>query len=174
MINARLKSGDWVMIQLGHNDKTTSAALYRSRITNLVNAGRDIGTVFERIVFAVCQHTSWTRSGIMAVDAKSGYSVLITRHEAEADNEAELPRRWALDTSPTLKVVETRQPIIIEDAQVSEQFPGYRADSIARGYHTVVVLPLEQAALGSRVAFRRRSLMNWSIRESSALSTFSW
>jgi lysophospholipase L1-like esterase len=43
MINARLKSGDWVMIQLGHNDKTTSAALYRSRITNMVNAIRSKG-----------------------------------------------------------------------------------------------------------------------------------
>jgi lysophospholipase L1-like esterase len=43
MINARLKSGDWVMIQLGHNDKTTPASLYRSRITNLVNAIRSKG-----------------------------------------------------------------------------------------------------------------------------------
>ena len=31
------------MIQLGHNDKTTSASLYRSRITNLVNAIRSKG-----------------------------------------------------------------------------------------------------------------------------------
>jgi lysophospholipase L1-like esterase len=43
MINARLKSGDWVMIQLGHNDKTTSASVYRSRITNLVDAIRSKG-----------------------------------------------------------------------------------------------------------------------------------
>jgi lysophospholipase L1-like esterase len=43
MINARLKSGDWVMIQLGHNDKTTPASLYRSRITNLVNVIRSKG-----------------------------------------------------------------------------------------------------------------------------------
>ncbi|MGL6161667.1 carbohydrate-binding protein [Microbulbifer sp.] len=42
-INARLKSGDWVMIQLGHNDKTTPASLYRSRITNMVNAIRSKG-----------------------------------------------------------------------------------------------------------------------------------
>jgi|GEM_PF-1596262 len=42
-INARLKSGDWVMIQLGHNDKTTSASLYRSRITNMVTAIRAKG-----------------------------------------------------------------------------------------------------------------------------------
>ena len=43
LINARLKSGDWVMIQLGHNDKTTSASLYRSRITNMVTAIRAKG-----------------------------------------------------------------------------------------------------------------------------------
>jgi lysophospholipase L1-like esterase len=43
LINARLKSGDWVMIQLGHNDKTTPAALYRSRITNMVTAIRSKG-----------------------------------------------------------------------------------------------------------------------------------
>jgi lysophospholipase L1-like esterase len=42
-INARLKSGDWVMIQLGHNDKTTAASLYRSRITNMVAAIRAKG-----------------------------------------------------------------------------------------------------------------------------------
>ena len=42
-INTRLKSGDWVMIQLGHNDKTTSASLYRSRITNMVTAIRAKG-----------------------------------------------------------------------------------------------------------------------------------
>lgn len=42
-INARLKAGDWVMIQLGHNDKTTSGSLYRSRITNLVAAIRNKG-----------------------------------------------------------------------------------------------------------------------------------
>ncbi len=43
LINARLRSGDWVMIQLGHNDKTTSASLYRSRITNMVTAIRSKG-----------------------------------------------------------------------------------------------------------------------------------
>jgi lysophospholipase L1-like esterase len=42
-IDARLKSGDWVMIQLGHNDKKTSASTYRSRITNMVNAIRSKG-----------------------------------------------------------------------------------------------------------------------------------
>lgn len=37
-INARLKSNDWVLIQLGHNDKTTPAATYRSRILGMITA----------------------------------------------------------------------------------------------------------------------------------------
>ena len=78
----------------------------------------------------------------MVVDRGIGYSVLVTRFEPKAENEAELANRWALSTSPSLKVAETKQPVVIEDAQVSEEFPGYREDAIARGYHTAVVLPL--------------------------------
>jgi hypothetical protein len=100
-------------------------------IASLVNAGGDTGTIFERIVCAVCQHTSWNRSGIMVVDRGIGYSVLVTRFEPKAENEAELANRWALSTSPSLKVAETKQPVVIEDAQVSEEFPGYREDAIA-------------------------------------------
>lgn len=43
LINNNLKAGDWVLIQLGHNDKTTSASLYHSRITNMVTAIRAKG-----------------------------------------------------------------------------------------------------------------------------------
>lgn len=35
-INTPLKTGDWVFIQLGHNDKTTSAAVYRSRVRAMI------------------------------------------------------------------------------------------------------------------------------------------
>ncbi|MHA4867231.1 AbfB domain-containing protein [Duganella sp. PWIR1] len=37
-IDYRLKANDWVLIQLGHNDKDTSAELYRSRILGMINA----------------------------------------------------------------------------------------------------------------------------------------
>ncbi|BCD95958.1 GDSL-type esterase/lipase family protein [Marinagarivorans cellulosilyticus] len=38
LINRNLKANDWVLIQLGHNDKTTSASVYRSRINGMVSA----------------------------------------------------------------------------------------------------------------------------------------
>ncbi len=45
MINRNLKANDWVLIQLGHNDKTTSASVYRSRINGMVSAIKAKGAI---------------------------------------------------------------------------------------------------------------------------------
>lgn len=42
-IGDNLKEGDFVLIQLGHNDKNTNAATYRSRITGMVQATKQAG-----------------------------------------------------------------------------------------------------------------------------------
>src|SRR5581483_10027454 len=111
-------------------------------IAGAVNATSELTDIFNRIVFTTCHHASWWTSGIMAVNDATGYSELVARHATNPEHMMTQPTRWALDTSPSRLVVERREPIIIPDAQVQTQFPGYRADAIARGYHTVVVLPL--------------------------------
>jgi purine catabolism regulator len=111
-------------------------------IASLINAGSDLATILDRIVFAVCQHTSWSIAGIMKVNLESGYSELVSRFDPRHDPKSKLPTRWNLATSPSLRVAETKSPLIIEDAQRSAAFPDYRKDAVARGYHTVVVLPL--------------------------------
>jgi hypothetical protein len=35
-IKANMKAGDWVMLQVGHNDKTTSAATFKSNIAKMI------------------------------------------------------------------------------------------------------------------------------------------
>jgi purine catabolism regulator len=117
-------------------------------IASLINAGSDLGSFFERLVFALCHHTIWRRSGIMAVDRAAGFSILVARYDP--DHKPGLPDQWELKTSPSLKVAETRQPIIMEDAQTSDEFPGYREDAIARNYHTTIVLPLGCTDMQSR------------------------
>ncbi|MDQ7250390.1 helix-turn-helix domain-containing protein [Dongia sedimenti] len=117
-------------------------------IASLINAGSDLGSFFERLVFALCHHTIWRRAGIMAVDRTAGFSILVARYDP--DHKKGLPDQWELKTSPSLKVAETRQPIIIEDAQTSDEFPGYREDAIARNYHTTIVLPLGCTDMQSR------------------------
>jgi len=111
-------------------------------IAGAVNATSEVSAILDQIVFAACHHASWWTSGIMAVNRQSGYSELVTRYAPPHDPSALVPTRWSLDTSPSRLVVERREPIIIPDAQTSTRFPGYRADALARDYHTAVILPL--------------------------------
>jgi sugar diacid utilization regulator len=111
-------------------------------IAGAVNATSEVNLMLDRIVFAACQLASWATSGIMAVNHETGYSELVARHSSIPDPTEGQPTRWTLETSPSRLVIERREPIIIPDAQTQEEFPGYRADALAKNYHTVVVLPL--------------------------------
>lgn len=44
-IEQQLKKGDYVFIQLGHNDKTTSASAFKTNITSLVTRTKDKGAI---------------------------------------------------------------------------------------------------------------------------------
>jgi sugar diacid utilization regulator len=111
-------------------------------IAGAVNATSEVSLILDRIVFAACHLASWATGGIMAVNHATGYSELVARHSAIPDPTGGQPTRWSLETSPSRLVVERREPIIIPDAQAQREFPGYRADALAKNYHTVVVLPL--------------------------------
>lgn len=127
-------------------------------IASLVNAGSDLPTILEHIVSAVCRHTAWSSSGVMKVNLESGFSELMVRHDPGHAAPHNLPTRWRLTTSPALRVAGTGMPIIIPDAQNSDEFPDYRADATARGYHTVVVLPVAATdALGNRMVLSVQS-----------------
>jgi purine catabolism regulator len=111
-------------------------------IAGAVNATSELSVILDQIVFAACHHASWWTSGIMAINRTSGYSELVTRYASSPDPPAAQPTRWPLDTSPSRLAVERREPVIIPDAQVATEFPGYRDDALAKSYRTVVMLPL--------------------------------
>src|SRR5215213_4202848 len=111
-------------------------------IASVVNSDLDLSRILQTIVDAICQHTAWSLAGIMAIDETSGYSVLMARHAPEREVSPAPPERWPLSASPSPVVVRERRPIVILNAQERDDFPGYRDDAQARGYHTVVVLPL--------------------------------
>src|SRR5262249_22683310 len=108
----------------------------------LINSSSDMPAVLNRIVSAVCQHSSWSSCGIMAVNRKAGLSELVVRYDPRLDQVINPPTSWKLEESATMRVIETNQPIIIPDAQVCEEFLSYKSDSRLRGYRTVVILPL--------------------------------
>ncbi|MBR0646706.1 helix-turn-helix domain-containing protein [Plastoroseomonas hellenica] len=124
--------------------RQTEAGLRLARlraIASAVNAGGDIETILDRVLLAVCRGEPWPRGGIMAVNRQSGFSELVTGYDPDGRS-PDRPRRWALATSPVTIVAETRRPLVIEDAQRSQDFPGYQEDARARGYRTVALLPL--------------------------------
>jgi sugar diacid utilization regulator len=121
----------------------TEAERFRAlrAVADLVSAGRDLNEVLERVVVAVCSDSAWTSGSIMAADFEAGHSVLVTEYDAREGHGA-ARRHWELETSPTLEVVRSGRPRIIEDARNNGQYPGYMRDARARGLNTAVVLPL--------------------------------
>lgn len=113
-----------------------------AEVARLINSSSDLPAVLNRIVAAVCQHSSWASCGIMAVNRKAELSELVVRYDPLLDPATNPPTSWTLGQSATMRVVETNQPVIIDDAQSTDEFPAYREDAILRGYRTVVVLPL--------------------------------
>jgi purine catabolism regulator len=113
-----------------------------AEIARLINSSSDLPAVLNRVVVAVCQHSSWSSCGIMGVNRKAQLSELIVRFDPRLDQAANPPTSWKLDQSATMRVIETNQPIIIDDAQVCEEFLAYKDDARLRGYRTVVILPL--------------------------------
>jgi sugar diacid utilization regulator len=113
-----------------------------AEISRLINSSSDLRAVLNRIVSAVCQHSSWASCGIMGVNRNAGLSELVVRFDPRLDPASNPPTSWKLEESATMRVIETDRPVIIADAQVCDEFLAYREDSRLRGYHTVVVLPL--------------------------------
>ena len=111
-------------------------------IASDVSSEGDLVTVLGRIAMAVCRHSSWTSSGIMAIDRDEGYSVLIANYDPYAKPKVDYARRWQLDTSPTLAVIAKNRPLVIDDAPNDERYPGYREDARSRGYVTAALFPL--------------------------------
>jgi purine catabolism regulator len=78
----------------------------------------------------------------MAIDDASGYSVLVARYDPLFTGRDRVSvDRWLLETSPVKSVLETRQALIIDDAQKLPHSAGYHQEAVERDYRTVVLLP---------------------------------
>lgn len=145
-----------------------------SEIARLINSSTDLRAVLNRIVTAVCQHSSWSSCGIMAVNRKAGLSELVVRFDPRLDPATNPPTSWKLEESATMRVIESNRPVIIPDAQVCEEFLSYKEDSRLRGYHTVVMLPLGTTDPFGRemtIAMHSRAVVDVSAAELAFLAT---
>jgi purine catabolism regulator len=145
-----------------------------AEIARLINSSSDLPAVLNRVVTAVCQHSSWASCSIMAVNRMAGLSELVTRFDPRLDPASNLPTSWKLEESATMRVIETNQPVIIPDAQICDEFAAYKLDGCLRGYHTVVVLPVGATDTRGRemtIAVHSRDIVHVSETELAFLST---
>jgi len=85
-------------------------------IARLINSSSDLPAVLNRIVVAVCQQSPWSSCGLMEVNLKAQLSELIVRCDPRLNQATNPPTSWKLDECATMRVIETNQPGIIEDA----------------------------------------------------------
>lgn len=145
-----------------------------AEIARLINSSSDLPAVLNRIVFAVCQHSSWGSCGIMGVNRKAQLSELVVRFDPHLEHITNPPTSWKLEESATMRVIETDRPVIIEDAQVCDEFLSYKEDSRLRGYRTVVIMPLgstDQFGREMTIAVHSREIVAVSESELAFLTT---
>jgi DNA-binding PucR family transcriptional regulator len=110
----------------------------------------------------------------MGVNRKAQLSELIVRFDPRLDPATNPPTSWKLEHCATMRVIETNRPVIIEDAQVCDEFLAYKEDSLLRGYRTVVILPLgntDQLGREMTIAVHSRETISVSESELAFLST---
>lgn len=113
-------------------------------VASRINSGSDLDGLLLDLVKVACEHGGWSMGSIMAVDLTHGYAKVVARHDPTLLRRR-LEDRWELATSPALLALRTGEPVYIEDARTSEEFPGYRREAFERDYRSVIVLPLGSA-----------------------------
>lgn len=114
-------------------------------IASHVNAGSDVAETLSHTLQAFCRETRWAAAVIMEADAGEGLVRVIARHDPAGLGPGQ-ERTWPLAESPVGRVLATGDPLVLRDAQVARQYPGYRRESRARGYRTVVIVPMSRGA----------------------------
>src|SRR5260370_18189554 len=120
-----------------------AAARFRTLgdVARLISSSGDLDLTLQQLIYAACQNPLWAMGSVMSVDQKSGYAQVITRYDPTL-LETSLESRWSLATSPALVALSRNEPVVIADAFLTREFPGYRKEAMERGYHTVVVMPM--------------------------------
>ena len=110
-------------------------------VARLISSSGDLDLTLQQLVYAACQTPPWVMGSVMSIDQKNGHAQVMTRYDPTL-LETRLEGRWNLAASPTLVALRRNEPVVIADAFLTKEFPGYRKEAVERGYHTVVVLPM--------------------------------
>ncbi|MEB3421601.1 helix-turn-helix domain-containing protein [Salipiger marinus] len=115
-----------------------------SEITRLINEGGDFRDVLVRLTEGVCRHSHWAISSVMVMDTDRQLSISTVRFDQFLTASGRRSTmQWDLSSSPVREVVSRGRPLVISDAASQDKYAAFRDDARARGYHTVVLVPLK-------------------------------
>ncbi|WP_271270471.1 helix-turn-helix domain-containing protein [Aliamphritea hakodatensis] len=124
------------------NQATTNLLNNIAELAKLINSGTSYEEALNRIVYAVCRHTSWSMSSVLSMDSKQSKVFARARFDPYIDTEDKIPNEWPLVSSPTTEVIKNNKPLVISNMQECAQYPAHQSDAIRRNYFSVVILPL--------------------------------
>ncbi|MEX0302239.1 MAG: helix-turn-helix domain-containing protein [Leisingera sp.] len=114
-----------------------------SSLARFIDESQDAEETYLLLTSGVCQHSQWDLSSIQVLDPEAGLAIPIVRHDPFNKSDLTGFPGWDATLSPVGKVLEKGEPLILKDAAVQDEFPGFRDDAIRRSYHTTVMIPLE-------------------------------
>ncbi|HEV2673060.1 MAG TPA: helix-turn-helix domain-containing protein [Aliidongia sp.] len=126
-------------------------------VASQINASSDLDQTLLHLLEAVCRRPPWAAGGIMSIDTDRGYAQTVARHDPDRLG-GNLETLWPLVESPTRIAIERNEPVIIRDAQLSQEFPGYHREALEHGYRGVIILPMDyRSRAGHRIVLSVRS-----------------
>lgn len=126
-------------------------------VASQINASSSLDQTLQHLLEAVCQRSPWSAGGIMSIDTDRGYAQTVARYDPDYLG-GNLETLWPLAESPTRIAIECNEPVIIRDAQLSQEFPGYHREAIEHGYRGVIILPMDyRNQAGHRIVLSVRS-----------------
>ena len=114
-----------------------------SSLAQFIDQSQDAEETYLHLTRGVCAHSQWDLSSIQVLDPEAGLAIPIVRHDPFNDTDLSSFPGWDARLSPVGRVLEEGAPLVLEDAAAQDEFPGFRDDARARGYHTTVMIPLE-------------------------------
>jgi hypothetical protein len=114
-----------------------------AEIARLVHESDDLQEIFCRLTEGVCRHSEWDMSSIQVLDTRTQRTMPIVRFDPQSDQRVGTFEDWDATDSPLTRIIESGTSLVLRDAAEQDEFRGFRQDARRRGYHTVVMVPLE-------------------------------
>ena len=114
-----------------------------AEIAKLIHESTDLQEIFCRLTEGVCRLSKWDMSSIQVLDTRTQRTMPIVRFDPRTPERIGKFQEWDATNSPLTSIIASGSPLVLQDAAEQTDFRGFQQDARAKGYHTVVMVPLE-------------------------------